>query len=398
MRRFRLAGILFFFSLAAGVKPAAAEAVQTSAEHAVIMDAETGQVLWQKDAVTAVPPASMSKLMTLELLFQRLKDRRVKLTDTFPVSERAWRERSGSVCFVAIGDKISVENLIRCVIIMSGNDSCIVIAEALGGTVENFVSMMNARARQIGLAQSHFVNPNGLDQPPGQLMSALDLAKLARHLITDYPDYYHYFSERDFVWSNIHQHNRNLVLEKFPGADGLKTGHLESSGYGITVSAVQNGRRLILALNGLRYPDLATRGGKAQDWFAEQRRADEAARLLGLAFREFRQYKLFSPADVVAEAPVWQGSQVTVRLAVGKTLAVTLTPEAHAGLKVTATYEGPIRAPIKKGQHIGNLNVAAPNAPPLHVPLYAMQDVGAAGFVSRIFEGLHAFIAGHSEK
>ena len=398
MRRFRLAVVLLFAALIAGVAPAAAEAVQTSAEHAVIMDAATGQVLWQKDAYTSVPPASMSKLMTLELLFQRLKDHRVKLTDKFPVSERAWRERSGSECFVNLGDTISVENLIRCVIIMSGNDSCITIAEGVGGTVENFVSMMNQRAKQIGLNASHFVNPNGLDQPPGQLMSVYDLAKLARHLIKDYPEYYHYFGERDFVWSNIHQHNRNLVLEKFPGADGLKTGHLESSGYGITVSAVQNGRRLILVLNGLRYPDLAKRDNKAQDWFGEQRRAEEAARVLGLAFREFRQYKLFGANDTVADAEVWQGQSGTVPLTTGKDLAVTLTPEARAGMKVSVSYEGPVKAPIAKGQRVATLNVSAPNAPALSVPLFAKEEVGAAGFVSRIFTGLRAAIAGHPGK
>jgi serine-type D-Ala-D-Ala carboxypeptidase (penicillin-binding protein 5/6) len=394
MRRFRLAAVFLFLASLVSAAPAWAEAVQTSAEHAIIMDADTGQVLWAKDAYTSVPPASMSKLMTLELLFQRLKDHRVKLTDAFPVSERAWRERAGSECFVNIGNKISVENLIRCVIIMSGNDACIVIAEGLGGTVENFVAMMNERAKQIGLKQSHFANPNGLDQPPGQLMSVFDLATLARHLIKDYPEYYHYFSERDFVWSNIHQHNRNLVLEKFPGADGLKTGHLEASGYGITVSAVQNGRRLILVLNGLRYPDLARRDNKAKDWFGEQRRADEAARILGLAFREFRQYKLFSPTDTVAEAQVWQGERDTVPLTTGKALAVTLTPDARAGMKVMVSYDGPVKAPISKGQRIGSLNVTAPNAPELNVPLYAAADVGSAGFLSRIFTGLHALIAG----
>jgi D-alanyl-D-alanine carboxypeptidase (penicillin-binding protein 5/6) len=394
MRRFRLAVVFVFFASLVFASSAWAAAVQTTAEHAIIMDGDTGQVLWAKDAYASVPPASMSKLMTLELLFQRLKDHRVKLSDVFPVSERAWRERSGSECFVNIGNKISVENLIRCVIIMSGNDACIVIAEGLGGTVENFVAMMNERAKQIGLKQSHFANPNGLDQPPGQLMSVFDLATLARHLIKDYPGYYHYFSERDFVWSNIHQHNRNLVLEKFSGADGLKTGHLESSGYGITVSAVQNGRRLILVLNGLRYPDLERRGGKAQDWIAEQRRADEAARILGLAFQEFRQYKLFSPTDTVAEAQVWQGDRDSVPLTTGKPLAVTLTPEARAGMKVSVNYEGPVKAPISKGQRVGTLKMTAPNAPDLNVPLYAATDVGSAGFLSRIFTGLHALIAG----
>jgi serine-type D-Ala-D-Ala carboxypeptidase (penicillin-binding protein 5/6) len=396
MRRTGLAAVLFFLSFVASAAPAAAEAVDTSAEHAVIMDADTGQVLWAKDADTPVPPASMSKLMTLELLFQHLKDHRVKLTDTFPVSERAWRERAGSECFVNIGDKISVENLIRCVIIMSGNDSCIVIAEGIGGTVENFVAMMNARAKQIGLRQSHFVNPNGLDQPPGQLMSAMDLARLARHLVRDYPEYYHYFGERDFVWSNIHQHNRNLVLDKFPGADGLKTGHLEASGYGITVSAVQNGRRLILVLNGLRYPDLERRDRQAQDWFGEQRRADEAARILGIAFHEFRQYKLFSPGDKVAEAQVWQGSSDAVPLTVQKPVVVTLTPDARAAMKVTVSYDGPVQAPIAKGQRVGALNVSAPNYPTFNVPLVAAEDVGREGFIGRIFLGLHAAIARHS--
>ena len=395
MRRLFTALFLLFACLFGLADSAFAGAIETSAEHAIIMDAATGQVLWAKDAYTPVPPASMSKLMTLELLFQRLKDHRVKLNDSFPVSERAWRERAGSECFVNIGDRISVENLIRCVIIMSGNDACIVIAEGLGGTVENFVAMMNERAKKIGLKQSHFVNPNGLDQPPGQLMSAADLATLARHLIRDYPEYYHYFSERDFVWSNIHQHNRNLVLEKFPGADGLKTGHLEQSGYGITVSAVQNGRRLILVLNGLRYPDLEKRDNKSKDWFAEQRRADEAARLLGLAFQEFRQYKLFSPGETVGEAEVWQGTQDTVPLTVQQPLAVTLTPDTRAAMKVTLTYDGPVAAPIKKGQQIGTLNMTAPNSPGLTVPLVAAQDVGSAGFAGRIVLGLQSLIAGH---
>src|ERR1700742_3382562 len=174
-------------------------AIETSAEHGLIMDAQTGQVLWQKDGLVPMPPASMSKLMTVELLFQRLKDGRVKLTDTFPVSQRAWSTQ-GSKMFVELGSRIPVESLIRGIIIQSGNDACVVVAEALGGTVEGFVDLMNKRAKQLGLKQSHFVNPNGLDVPPGQLMSAFDLAKLARHIIYTYPDYYHYFGEKDFVW------------------------------------------------------------------------------------------------------------------------------------------------------------------------------------------------------
>ena len=395
MQNLRLGAVFVFFLSLLIPAAAGASALNTTAEHALLMDGDTGQVLWAKDAEAPVPPASMSKLMTLELLFQRLKDHRIKLADTFPVSERAWRERAGSECFVNIGDRISIENLIRCVIIMSGNDSCITIAEGVGGTVENFVSMMNDRAKQLGLTHSHFVNPNGLDQPPGQLMSAHDLGKLAFHLIHAYPEYYHYFSERDFVWSNIHQHNRNLVLDKFPGADGLKTGHLESSGYGITVSAVRNGQRLILVLNGLRYPDLEKRGGKAQDWFAEQRRAYEAARLLGVAFQEFRRYKLFKANDTVGEAAVWHGDRDTVPLTTAKDLAIIMTPDSRAKMAVALTYDGPVKAPIAKGQKIGTLSVTAPEYPGLTVPVYAAEDVGSAGFVSRIFLGLRSLVSGH---
>src|SRR5581483_9843344 len=198
--------LLLALVLPAVLTPAWA-AIETSAEHGLIMDAQTGQVLWQKDGMTPMPPASMSKLMTIDLLFQRIKDGRVKLTDTFPVSERAWRTQ-GSKMFVELGNRIPVESLIRGIIIQSGNDACIVVAEAVGGTVENFVAMMNSRARELGLDQSHFVNPDGLPDPPGQLMSAYDLAKLSRHLINDYPQYYHYFSERSFVWHNITQPNR----------------------------------------------------------------------------------------------------------------------------------------------------------------------------------------------
>jgi len=390
-----LGGILLAALIVAA--PARA-AIDTSAEHALLLDGDSGQVLWAKDAFRPMPPASMSKLMTLELLFQRLKDGRVKLTDKFPVSQRAWSERGGSEMFVNIGDKISVEDLIRGIIVMSANDGCIVVAESIGGTVENFVALMNARARQLGLAQSHFVNPNGLPDPPGQLMSAMDLAKLARHLIADYPAYYHYFAERSFVWSNISQENRNLVLEKFPGADGLKTGHTDAAGYGITTSAVQNGERLILVLNGLRYPDLAKRDSKSQDWFAEQRRADEAARILGVAFREFRRYKLFNADDTVGQAVVYQGTYKTVPLKVGMPLSVTLQVDSRPGMKVVLHYQGPVAAPIARGQRIGTLTVTAPEFPRLEVPLYAAQAIPRANLVSRIVRGLRSLILGQGDQ
>jgi D-alanyl-D-alanine carboxypeptidase (penicillin-binding protein 5/6) len=390
----RLLGILVTLLIAA--TPAYA-AMDTTAEHAILMDGDSGQVLWAKDAFTPMPPASMSKLMTLELLFQRLKDGRVKLTDKFPVSENAWRT-GGSKMFVSVGSQIAVEDLIRGIIIQSGNDACVVVAEALGGTVDGFVTMMNKRARELGFKNSHFVNPDGLPDPPGQLMSAYDLAVLARHLHNDYPAYYKYFGEHAFTWNNIQQPNRNLVLEKFPGADGLKTGHTDLAGYGVTASAVQNGQRLILVLNGLRYPDLDKDAPVKQDWFAEQRRGDEAARVLGLAFREFRRYQLFKSGEVVGTASVWQGGKDNVALTLAAPLAVTMQVDSRAGMKVALDYDGPVQAPIAKGQQIGVLKITAPDFPGMDVPVYAAEAIPPAGFFGRIVTGLHALISGQASQ
>jgi D-alanyl-D-alanine carboxypeptidase (penicillin-binding protein 5/6) len=375
----RLIGAVLAFLAGLGLASAQAE-IATTANHALLMDAESGQVLWQKDAYTPMPPASMSKLMTIELLFQRLKDGRIKLTDTFPVSERAWRERSGSECFVNIGDRMSVQSLIQCIIIVSGNDSCIVVAEALGGTVEGFVDKMNARARELGLKQSHFVNPDGLPDPPGQMMSAFDLASLARHIIYTYPDLYHFFGEKDFIWSNIHQPNRNPLLFNTSGADGLKTGHIDASGYGLVGSAVRNGQRVILVANGLT---------------SEKERADEGARLIEIGFREFRRYKLFKPGDAVVEADVFGGSEKTVPLTVTAPVAVTLQVDSRPGMKVAVHYNGPLRAPVVQGQQVGTLSVTAPDFPGITVPVYAAHDVSQVGLFGRMMLGLRSLFGGN---
>ncbi|MDE1986667.1 MAG: D-alanyl-D-alanine carboxypeptidase [Alphaproteobacteria bacterium] len=391
----RMRSLLFILSLAGALFAAPAMAdMNTSAEHAVLMDGGTGQILWAKDGFTPTPPASMSKLMTLELLFQRLKDGRVKLTDTFPVSQRAWSTQ-GSKMFVKLGDNISAENLIQGVIVDSGNDACIVIAQGLGGTVDGFVQMMNERAKELGLKQSHFVNPDGLPDPPGQLMSVADLAKLARHIIVTYPQYYHYFSEKQFAWSGITQPNRNTVLTKLQGADGLKTGYTDASGYGIVASAVQDGHRLILVLNGLRYPDLDKDAPVKKDWIAEQRRGEEAARVLAMAFREFRSYELFKPNQIAGTAQVWGGAQKTVPVTTGKALNVTMQVDSRAKMKVSLHYYGPLEAPIKQGQQVGTLNVSAPDFPGLMVPLYATQSVPRAGIFGRMMMGIGALFSGH---
>src|SRR5882757_1057734 len=314
-------------------------AIETSAEHGLLMDAQTGQVLWQKDGTTPMPPASMSKLMTIDLLFSRLKDGRVKLTDTFPVSERAWRTQ-GSKMFVELGSRITVENLIRGIIIQSGNDACVVVAEGVGGTVEGFVTLMNKRAKELGLKQSTFVNPDGLPDPPGQLMSALDLAKLSRHIINTYPDLYHYFSEREFIWHNIHQPNRDLVLATLEGADGLKTGHTDAAGYGITISVKRGDQRLILVLNGLRYPQYHN------DYFPNIKRAEEAGRVMELAFREFRSYPVLTTNQIVGNVGIANGTLPTVPVTAVQPLNVTMQVDSHAGMKLQVRPDAGLKAPV----------------------------------------------------
>jgi serine-type D-Ala-D-Ala carboxypeptidase (penicillin-binding protein 5/6) len=389
----RLRVLFAIISFLAALSAPATAAMYTSAEHALLMDAATGQVLWAKDGYTPMPPASMSKLMTLELLFQRLKDGRVKLTSTFPVSAEAWRT-GGSKGFVRVGDNLSAEDLIQRIIVASANDACVVVAEGLGGTVDGFVQMMNARAKQLGLMQSHFVNPDGLPDPPGQLMSAYDLAKLARHLIRDYPQYYHYFSQRSYTVSDqgkqITQPNRNMVLERFPGADGLKTGYTDASGFGVVASAVRDGQRLILVLNGLRYPDLAKFAPPKMEWLGEMRRADEAARVLGMGFREFRSYQLFKGNEIAGTVPVFGGTQNSVPVTTRKPVAVTMQVDSRPGLKVTLHYKSPVQAPIVAGQEVGTLMVTAPDFPAMTVPVYAAQDVGRAGIWHRMVTGIKA--------
>ena len=379
MRRF-----LFALCLPLLFAAPARAALDSSAEHALLMDFETGQVLWNKDGMTPMAPASMSKLMTTELVFQRLKDGRLKLTDTLLVSEAAWRHNlQGSSGFTRVGDRLTVEDLIRRIVIASGNDACMVVAEGLGGTVPNFIAMMNARAKQLGLAKSTFVNADGLPDPPGQLMSALDLAKLSRHIIREYPQYYRYFSERSYTVSDrgkqITQPNRDLVLDMLPGADGLKTGHTDLAGYGITSSAKRGEQRLILVLNGLRYPQYKN------DYFPNIRRAEEATRLLEQAFREFRRYPVTTANQVVGEAPAEGGSARTVPATPGRALGVTMLVDSKPGMKTAMNFDPGLTAPIAKGQRVGTLTVTAPNFPGLTVPLVAAQDLPRANIAVRLW-------------
>jgi D-alanyl-D-alanine carboxypeptidase (penicillin-binding protein 5/6) len=258
----------------------------------------------------------------------------------------------------------------------------VVVAEALGGTVEGFANMMNKRAKELGLNHSHFVNPDGLPEPPGQLMSALDLAKLSRHIINTYPKLYPYFSEREFVWHNIHQPNRDLVLGTLPGADGLKTGHTDAAGYGITISAKRGDQRLILVLNGLRYPQYKN------DYFPNIRRAEEASRVMELAFREFRSYPLLKTNQVAGEVAVLEGDKPKVPVTAARPLNVTMQVDSRKGAKVSVKPLPGLKAPIHVGQRVGTLTVTAPDFPGLSVPVYATQAVGELGLFGKALNSI----------
>ena len=366
-----LGGLLLLLAAPAG-------AVETSAKQAIVVDFETGTVLFEKNADEPVHPASMSKLMTLYVLFDRLKQGNVSLDDEFPVSEKAWALNEGSTMFVGIGENLRVEDLIRGIIVQSGNDACLVVAEGIAGTEEAFAELMNETGARIGLANSHFVNSHGLENP-AHLMTVRDLSVLAEHLIADFPEYYHYFAEREFVHNDIKQGNRNPLLYRDMGVDGLKTGHLTVSGYGLAASAERDDRRVIVVTHGMN---------------SMQERADQGAALIEWAFREFDNYTLAKAGQTLEEAPVWYGAEETVPLVVEQDLVATLPRAARKRLEVKAVFEGPVPAPVLKGQQIGKLVISAGEITPLEVPVYAGADVERLGMFGRVVAALKHLILG----
>jgi D-alanyl-D-alanine carboxypeptidase (penicillin-binding protein 5/6) len=334
-------------------------AMDTAAKQAIVVDDDTGTTLFTKSADEKMHPSSMSKLMTVYIVFSRLKEGSLKLTDTLPVSEKAWRLQ-GSKSFVELGNRIAIDDLLKGIIIQSGNDACMVIAEGLAGSEDGFVAQMNEMAKKLGLTNSHFANPDGLSDP-NHLMSARDLATLGHHIIHDFPEYYHYFSEKDFVYHGIKQGNRNLLLYKDElHVDGLKTGHTDEGGYGIIVTSLQNGRRVIVAVNGLT---------------SEKERAEEAERLLAFAFRDFENVTLLHKGDKVDTVPVWFGKGESVGLTVDKDLVLTLPKVGRDKLKFTLSYNQAVPAPVNQGDHIADLTIESPDAPKQVVPLVASESV-----------------------
>lgn len=347
----------------------AADVFATKAPRAVLMEFESGSILFQKNADQLAQPASMSKLMTLEVVFRAIRDGRLKHSDDVTMSVNAWRNGgapSGTAAMmVPVNTTATVDELIKGVAVQSGNDAAMALAEHLAGSEAAFAKMMTAEARRIGLEKSTFGNATGLDHPQ-QLMTARELALLARHIIREYPDEYRVFSQRDFKYRKHRFINRNPLLFLGIGADGLKTGHTETAGYGVVGSAVQDGRRLIVVVKGLDS--------------ADDRKA-EAARLLDWGFKAFGKTKIFDDGEVVGYARVWGGEQMYVPLA-GKGDVLMELPRSPANPRLTGeiVYQAPLKPPVAKGAQVAKLRITSSTSATTEVPLYATEDVAAAGY------------------
>jgi serine-type D-Ala-D-Ala carboxypeptidase (penicillin-binding protein 5/6) len=350
-----------------------AQTIDIAAREYIVVDFQTGAVLDSKQADERMPPSSMSKLMTAYMAFDAVKAGRLSLTDELTVSENAWKiggaASGGSTMFLGPGDKVKVEDLLRGMIIQSGNDACIVLAENLAGSEEAFAERMTVKAKEIGLNNSNFRNSTGLPDPD-HYMTVRDLTILARRIITDFPEYYSLYSETNFTYNGITQGNRNPLLYRVgSGADGLKTGHTSVAGYGLTASAIRNGRRLILAANGMA-------SIKARD--------EETSKLMDWAFREFTNRNLFAAGDKVTDAEIWLGDKVSIPLMTKQELVVTLPRAQAQSISVKAVYDGPLPAPISQGAEVGKLVIEAKGMAPIQVPLVAGEGVGRLGFVGRL--------------
>ncbi len=367
---------IFILLLALGSWPVHAQIIDTKAPYAVLIDAATGTILFDKNADEQMPPASLSKLMTIELVFQALVEGRLKQEDEFFVSENAWRKgganSGGSTMFAILDSQIKLIDLIRGVIIQSGNDACIIIAEGISGSEEAFAREMNRRASELQLTNSYFTNSTGLPDP-NHLMTARDLGFLARHIIQTYPDLYKIYSEREFTWNNILQHNRNPLLRSVTGADGLKTGYTKESGYGLVGSVVRADLRLIVVVAGLK---------------TRREREEEARKLLEWGFRSFEQITLFDADEEVGTARVYGGDKWAVKLVGDGAVQILLPRDARGKLRADVKYLGPLIPPVEEGDRIASLLVTTESGISLSVPLYAGEDVAVGPLQRRTLDAV----------
>ena len=367
---------LFALALCTAASGALAQSTfTTSASYAYLMDYDTGAVLLDKKGDELMAPASMSKLMTAYVVFDKLKQGQLSLDDTFTVSENAWRKggsKSGSsTMFLDPNSTVKVGDLLKGVIIQSGNDACITLAENLAGSEDNFAAEMTIKAREIGLEKSTFKNATGWPNKE-HLMTSKELAELARKIIREFPEYYPLYSEKSFKYNGINQENRNPLLYSMPDqADGMKTGHTEKSGYGLVGSAksTDGNRRLILVINGLK---------------TMKERGQEAKKILDWGFREFDNYTFYTKGSVVEQIPVWMGDVETVPAVAEENIVITMKRLDYLKKKVTLIYDAPVKAPIDKGQRLGTLRISLPDGENYDFPVVAGESVGKVGYFGKL--------------
>ena len=358
------------------------ETFQTSVPAALLLDPDNDSVLYEKNGDQLVAPASLAKLMTLEFVFNEIKQGHIKLDDEFPISENAWRKGGapshGSTMFAAIHSKVKLDDLIHGIIVDSANDACIAVAEALAGNEPEFGAMLTKRARQIGLEKSTFTNATGYSDP-NLRVTAREMATLARHIMKTYPDFYPYFAEREFTWNNIRQQNRNPLLAMGIGTDGLKTGETAEAGFNLVGSAVQDGFRLIVVITGAK---------------SEKERADEARKMLEWGFHGFEARVLFAEGQTIGEAKVFGGTTNYVALVAPGTIRLMTPRNGSERLVARIVYTGPVPAPVGKGQSIGKLKVWRGDKLALEVPLQAGEDVGKGTMSQRAVDGATELMIG----
>jgi D-alanyl-D-alanine carboxypeptidase (penicillin-binding protein 5/6) len=358
------------------------EAFQTAAPHAILIEADSGSVLFEKGADQLTFPASLAKLMTAEFVFHEIKEGRLNPETEFVVSENAWRRggapSGGSAMFAPLHSKVRIIDLLHGVIIQSGNDACITLAEGIAGNEANFATMLNKRAREIGLTKSNFTNSSGLPDPDLKV-TMRELAKLAQHIIKTYPEYYKIYGEREFTWNKIRQQNRNPLLSMGIGVDGMKTGFTKEAGYGIVASAVQNGLRLIVAVNGLK---------------TAKERADETRKLLDWGFRAFESRLLFAEGETVGEAKLYGGAQGRVPLTGDRPIRLLVPRGVNEKIIGRIVYTGPVPAPVEQGQPIGQLRVSRGENVVLEVPLQAAESIPKGNLTQRAFDAATELVIG----
>lgn len=364
------------------VLPVHAQTFQTKAKQALVMDFDSGSVLFQKNADEPMPPASMAKLMTMEVVFNAIKTGELNFETLFTISQDVWRRgganSGGSTMFANLNSDVRLEDLVRGVIIQSGNDAAMAIAEGMAGSEEGFANLMNLRARAIGLENSNFKNSTGLPDPE-QLVTARDLAYLARHLIKTYPELYKIYSETEFTWNRVRQRNRNPILGKVEGADGLKTGYTEASGYGMVGSARKDGRRIIMVLNGM---------DSIRD------RSNEAVKIMRWAFRAFKAIDLFDDGEIVGEATMYGGEKSGVALKAQGPLKIFVPIGFQDRIKAEIVFLGPIRAPVEAGTRLAKLQVLVDGKVSQETPLFAAEDVGTGSVTQRAVDAVQELIIG----